>query len=117
MFPFLNSSSVISSLKGELSKYLAAAAADINRVEWWKRHENDLRHWSRAYKLLLLIQPSSAAAERVFSILSNSFNDRQTSSLQDYNHRNICDVTVQLQGVDMHVFLYCVIGNHQFLLE
>ena len=34
--------------------------------------------------MLLLVQPSSAAAERAFSILSNSFTDTQRSSLEDY---------------------------------
>ena len=33
---------------------------------------------------LLLIQPSPAAAERVFSLLENSFTKRQERSLQDY---------------------------------
>ena len=33
---------------------------------------------------ILLVQPSSAASERVFSLLNNSFGERQYSSLQDY---------------------------------
>ena len=37
----------------------------------------------------LLVQPSSAAAERVFSILSNSFTDTQRSSLEDYIETSI----------------------------
>jgi len=32
----------------------------------------------------MLIQPSSAAAELAFSILSNSFTNRQEHSLKDY---------------------------------
>ena len=32
----------------------------------------------------ILVQPSSAAAERIFSILSNSFTDRQEHALRDY---------------------------------
>ena len=35
--------------------------------------------------MILLVQPFSAAAERVFSLLSNSFTERQMSSLEDYN--------------------------------
>ena len=35
-------------------------------------------------KTWLLVQPSSAAAERVFSLLQNSFSQRQSSSLEDY---------------------------------
>ena len=45
VFPFITSSS-IASLKGELPQYLATSAdlsSDVNRVEWWKRHEED---WS-----------------------------------------------------------------------
>ena len=40
--------------------------------------------WSKAYKSVLLVQPSLAAAERVFSILCNSFTDRQEHALRDY---------------------------------
>ncbi len=34
--------------------------------------------------MALLVQPSSAVAERVFSILSNCFKDPQTHSSEDY---------------------------------
>ena len=33
---------------------------------------------------ITLIQPSSAAAERVFSLLASSFNNNQESALEDY---------------------------------
>ena len=86
LFPFFDSTD-ITNLKGELPLYLATAtdvSPDINKIEWWKRHEEDLPQWSKCCKMLLLIQPSSAAAERVFSILTNSFNYRQEGSLRDY---------------------------------
>ena len=51
---------------------------------WWKNNEQVLPNWSSTCKSVLLLQPSSAAAERVFSILSNSFTDRQEHSLKDY---------------------------------
>ena len=51
---------------------------------WWKRNEEVLPNWSSTCKSVLLVQPSLAAAERVFSILSNSFTDRQEHSLKDY---------------------------------
>ena len=35
-------------------------------------------------KYLTLIQPSSAAAERVFSLLANSFGSKQENALGDY---------------------------------
>ena len=34
--------------------------------------------------MVFLLQPSSAAAERVFSILKASFGERQDLALQDY---------------------------------
>ena len=41
-------------------------------------------NWATAACLLLLIQPSSAVAERAFSILSSLFGDCQDCPLQDY---------------------------------
>ena len=59
-------------------------SAEMNKLEWWKIHENELPKWSSACKQVLLIQPSSGAAERVFSLLVNSFTDQQTRLLEDY---------------------------------
>jgi len=39
---------------------------------------------SAVVKQVLLVQPSSAAAERVFSLLSAAFSDQQDSALADY---------------------------------
>ena len=80
-------SAFILELKGELPMYLAAVediAPDININDWWKGHTGELPAWTAAYKLFLLVQPSSAAAERVFSVLQSSFSTRQNSSLEDY---------------------------------
>ena len=57
---------------------------DVDKLDWWKQHETELPLWSSSCKSVLLIQPSSAAAERIFSLLANSFNERQTSALEDY---------------------------------
>ena len=100
IFPFLDSDSIIDALKVELPKYLATAediSSEIDRLEWWKKHECDLPHWSQACKNVLLVQPSSAAAERAFSILSSSFTERQTSSLEDY-----IETSVMLQYYNSH---------------
>lgn len=40
--------------------------------------------WSNAVKKVLTIQPSSAAAERVFSLLNSGFGDLQENLLKDY---------------------------------
>ena len=58
----------------------------IDKNDWWMKHETELFHWSKACKIVLLVQPSSAAAEQVFSLLSNSFTEQQMSSLEDYNY-------------------------------
>ena len=46
-------------------------------------------HWSALARQVLLVQPSSAAAERVFSLLANSFGDQQNNALQDYVETSI----------------------------
>ena len=86
-FPFLDNITVLNELKQELPTYLAKAAdvsATIEPLVWWKNHSGDLPHWSAAACKVTLVQPSSAAAERVFSLLSCSFGPQQDLSLQDY---------------------------------
>ena len=86
-FPFYNFTTLIDDLKSELPMYLAAAedvSSQTDPFVWWKSHETQLPIWSKAFRLVVLVQPSSAASERVFSILSNSFSTRQESSLEDY---------------------------------
>ena len=54
IFPFLNSD-IIDQLKLELPKYLAAAediSPTVDTIVWWKRHVNELPHWSKACKML-----------------------------------------------------------------
>ena len=95
VFPFLDDTSVIGGLKEELPQYLTLAADASHEIEplnWWKHHETDLPKWSGAARKIVLVQPSSAAAERVFSILHCSFGDRQQHALEDY-----IEASVQLQ--------------------
>ena len=81
-FPFLDSDTTIYGLKAELP-----AAEDVliqneeKKVEWWCGHEEQLPRWASAVKQVLLVQPSSATAERVFSILKASFNEQQNCAL------------------------------------
>lgn len=87
-FPFLNNKTVLDGLKQELPSYLAKAAdteiSDGDLLTWWKRHQSDLPNWSSSAKKVALVQPSSAAAERAFSILNSTFKSQQELSLQDY---------------------------------
>ena len=55
-----------------------------DKLTCWANHKDTLPHWSSLVKNLLLIQPSSASAERVFSLLTNAFGSQQESALQDY---------------------------------
>ena len=88
-FPFLNSQPAIDGLKSEIPTYMAASEdvprlpTYINPVAWWKSHAMELPKWANAFRLVLLVQPSSAAAERVSSILQR-FTAQQQSSLEDY---------------------------------
>ena len=61
----------------------------VDILDWWGKNEELLPNWSTAAKKAVLVQPSSAASERVFSILNNSFGDRQNSSLEDYVEASI----------------------------
>ena len=86
---------MIGGLKEELPQYLTLAtdaSHEIEPLDWWKRHETDLPKWSGAARKIVLVQPSSTAAERVFSILHCSFGDKQQHALEDY-----IEASVQLQ--------------------
>ena len=86
-FPFLEDS--IADLKQEFYLYVAKAVdVRINSpddlLKWWKQNCTDLPKWSTAAQKVFLVQPSSAASERVFSLLKASFSDQQELTLQDY---------------------------------
>ena len=74
-FPFL--SDRIEDLKRELPSYLAKVddvSSEVDKLEWWKKYANQLPHWSAAACILiLLVQPSSAAAERVLFAVNELF--------------------------------------------
>ena len=82
---FLDDPALIANLKNELPMYLAKADGidnDVDPIGWWKANEADLPFWSAAAKLVLLMQPSSASSERVFSILTTTFGHLQDLALK-----------------------------------
>ena len=84
-FPALDSDETIRLLKEELPAYIVAAediAADTATAAWWLRQQN-LPSWKKAAKMVLTVQPSSAAAERVFSLLEAATGDQQSQLLED----------------------------------
>jgi len=62
---------------------------DLDLLLWWKLNATVLPYWSNAVRKILIIQPSSAAAERVFSLLNSGFGDLQENSLKDYIEASI----------------------------
>ena len=55
----------------------------------------ELPKWANAFRLVQLVQPSSAAAERVFSFLQH-FTAQQQSPLEDYLELSACCNTTLL---------------------
>ena len=86
-FRFLDNDAIIQGLTAELPRYLALAdGADLQteeeKLQWWSRNEANLPNWSSVVKKVLLVQPSSASAERVFSIMNNFFTNQQDAALE-----------------------------------
>ena len=86
--PFLDDA-IITGLQGELAAYLAACdgcreMSDLEKVEWWQQNGGPLPHWASAVRRVLVLQVSSAAAERVFSLLKAAFSEQQQHALTDY---------------------------------
>lgn len=107
-FPFRDSGA-IADLKSELPAYLAAAedfSEDINVLQWWKNHADRLPKWSSACRSILLVQPCSAAAERVFSLLTKSSHSQQESALED-NFWSCCSTTIaSTKSSDYVMYIY-----------
>ena len=92
---FSSDTRMIQQLKTELPKYIVAREdVDLSHevCAFWKNHVHSLPQWSAAAAKVAAVQPSSAAAERVFLILKQSFNHTQQSALQD-----LVETSVMLQ--------------------
>ena len=82
-------------LKAELVTYQvaarAAAALDHGDVKaftegvlvFWRKHGTEMPAWRKAAKIIFAIPPTSAASERVFSLLEAMFGKDQDSALSD----------------------------------
>ena len=73
-FTFFDAST-IEGLKSEVASYITLAenmSSAIDPLTWWKDHETDLPTWASACRCVLTLQPSSAVAEHVFSLLALS---------------------------------------------
>ena len=93
-FPFTNNDATIANRARELPQNIAATegvtvTCEDDKVSWWAAHRDTLPFWSAIVKKLLLIEPSSATAERVFSLLSSIFKAQQDSAPQDHNEASV----------------------------
>ena len=64
-----------------------AAAICAQTVNFWAGCSVD--SWASAARRVLLLSPSSASCERVFSVLNGLFSDRKLSCLEDYIETSI----------------------------
>ena len=68
-------------VRKNLAKASALASSSdgsMDVLEWWKNNSVELPYWSQAVQWIFLVQPSSTAAECVFSIL-NCIGDTQAN--------------------------------------
>ena len=80
--------------KQELSAYKVAAKdvlPEQDCAEWWKLRQG-LPTWKKAAKIVMAIDPSWAAAKRVFLLLKAAFTAQQERALEDQ-----LEVAVMLQ--------------------
>ena len=87
-FPFLDNDTIINGLAEELPKYLALSDGvqvqrEDDKVKWWARNVKTLPKWAAVVRKILLVQPSSGAAERVFSLLNSNFSKGQEAALEE----------------------------------
>jgi hypothetical protein len=59
-------------------------ATSLNCMIWFKERKDELPYFYRAILICALAQPSSAAVERVFSLLKNAQSQNQSQMLEDY---------------------------------
>jgi hypothetical protein len=107
VFPVLgNDAERVERLKAELPKYMALASSavlpplpervkavdhhDAHVSKWYVANCAAVKEWAALFRDVCTVSASSASAERVFSVLSNSFGDTQTQA-EDY-------VEVSVQG-------------------
>ena len=85
--PWLDQDATINALMEELPVYLVAATnavldGETSRLKWWKRQVR-LPTWQHVAMVVFTLLPSSAPAERVFSLLQASIGHLQGNMLSD----------------------------------
>lgn len=72
----------------ERGRYLVRAEGqpatfDSDHELWWRQQRLELPAWFDALAKICVFQPSSACAERVFSLVNAALNDQQERALED----------------------------------
>ena len=95
LLPPFEEPDLTSRLLAQAPAYRAAviAGCEINRSDinqftegvlaWWRVHGNKFSAWADAARIAFAFKPSSAQAERIFSMLKAMFTPQQASSLMD----------------------------------
>jgi hypothetical protein len=108
LFPFIDDAKV-ALLVRDLPAYLVhvqhhpitrGGDGELEYEAWWHACAgvNDMGVWYEVATTVLILQPSSAAAERVFSMLKNLMGDQQQArSMEDYQEAAIMSRYNQLQ--------------------
>ena len=82
---------LIAVMQVELPKYLAMGHSQgdgdkLDLLTWWSKAqvEIEIPAWFQAFRMVMAIEPSSAETERVFSMMRNTWGDKQETALRDY---------------------------------
>ena len=67
-------------------------------MPWWRQHTDRLPTWTRLLKILLTLQPSSAAAERAFSLLEHLYPPQRSSALEGHQELSL------MLSINQHAF-------------
>jgi hypothetical protein len=92
---FENLDALIAGMIVEIPKYMASASslrldrADVAEfskgvLQFWRSHATEMPHWAEAARIVFSMAPSSAACERVFSLLASMFDMNQRHTLMDF---------------------------------
>ena len=85
VFPFVDDDMMEGLLNEKEDYFLAASDTDeeYGHMAFWGQHKQKLPKWHAVVMVVVLLQPSSAFMERVFSILRCCFDERQQSVYSD----------------------------------
>ena len=78
---------LLDGMAAEVGQYKVQAEGTLDTVDllhWWKSRRATLPSWSKAFLMVCTLSSSSAAAERVFSLLKASFTAQQSNTLEDH---------------------------------